>query len=407
MVDDQAVFSSRTIAEASASAGPSPGATAPETAGPANSTSCPTYGWTGWTVELSPPPKAHSAVKQMTALVQVVFQAMVDQLGVGDKAAVPDVNELLRLTGLSDTIDKSLVTDAHNIAVERMQGIKQGLIAQHRHITASVAATAKMGTALNRDIWNEVADLRAALHAAGNGKLSTQMEIGLLDRLRTSLRTVWQKYNAVTDANKSNGNAMGPLTLDDLKSLAPGADPDKLRQYLPYLNRAILEAGITTPKREAAFLAQIIHETDKLKTLTEYGDEDRFNRLYGPQTAVGRSLGNTNTPRDGARYPGRGALQITGRSNYREAGKHLGIDLERYPEEAAKPEHAFDVAAWYWTEHDLNAAADQLPDDPDKLGRFDAISREINGGSNGAAERREYYLKARDRLDGRDVPDAD
>ncbi|WP_227983250.1 glycoside hydrolase family 19 protein [Nocardia spumae] len=390
MDDQQAVSTSRIVAEAAAAGRPSPGATSPEAAAPADATICPTYGWTGWTVELSPPPGAHDAVKQLTELVQVVFQAMVDQLGVGDKATVPDVNELLRTTGLSDALDESLVSDAHSATVERIRNIKKGLISQHAVIAAGVATTAKVGTALNRDIWNEVGELRTALHAVGTGKLSARVEVGLLDRLRTSLREMWKKYDAVVGANKSNGDGMGPLTLADLKSLVPKTTSGRLREYLPYLNKAMREAGITNPKREAAFLAQVIHETDQLKTLTEYGDDDYFDSRYGPQTSVGRSLGNTR-PGDGSRYPGRGALQITGRSNYREAGKALGIDLEGHPKQAADPEHAFDVAAWYWKSHHLN-------DDADKSD-LDAITREINGGNTGANERRRYYDKAREILD--------
>ncbi|MBB5911237.1 putative chitinase [Nocardia transvalensis] len=323
-------------------------------------------------------------------MVRGVFQAMVDHLGIGDKAAVPDVNELLRQTGLADTVDTSIVTDEHNAAVDRIRGVKQRLTTQHEGIAAKVASAAKRGTELNRDIWNEVCDLRSALQAAGTKTLPASTEVALIEHLRTSLRTIGKKYEAVAGDNRADGDTMGPLTPEQLKSLASKTDSDTLRKYLPYLNKAMRDAGITTPEREAAFLAQIIHETDKLKTLTEYGDADYFNGLYGPHTPVGRSLGNTRSG-DGARYAGRGALQITGRSNYREAGKAIGVDLEKHPEKAAEPKHAFDVAAWYWKTHHLN-------DDADKSD-IDAITREINGGTNGDAERRKYYDKARDVLD--------
>ncbi|MEV5650267.1 glycoside hydrolase family 19 protein [Nocardia sp. NPDC052254] len=390
MGDPTSASSSRIVGESATADRPGPRSDSPYTAAPADATTCPTYGWTGWTVELSPPPKAHAALRLLTALTQGVFQAMVDQLGVGGKAAVPDVNTLLRDTGLSDTIDKSLATDAHNATLDRMRSVKKGLIAQHADITAQVATTAKMGTALNRDIWNAVADLRTALAAAGSGKLSAQVEVGLLDQLRTSLRKIWKKYDAVVNANNSTKDGMGPLTLADLKSLMPKTSSDKLREYLPYLNKAMLAARITDPKREAAFLAQVIHETDKLKTLTEYGDDDYFDSNYGPGTAIGRSLGNTHSG-DGSRYRGRGALQITGRSNYRAAGKALGIDLEDHPGQAAEPEHAFDIAGWYWKSHHLNGHADKSD--------LDAITRDINGGSTGAGERRDYYDRARKILD--------
>ncbi|WP_062999301.1 glycoside hydrolase family 19 protein [Nocardia mikamii] len=365
-------------------------ATSPQAAAPDDATTCPTYGWTGWTVELPPPPQARQALKQTTGMVQAVFQAMVDHLGVGDKAAVPDVNRLLTDAGLADTIDHSTVTSAHNATVDKLRGVTQGLVSRHADIAAEVASAARMGTELNRDIWDEVGELRSALHAAGPGKLSAGVEIGLIERLRTSLREVWKKYERVAGANKASADAMGPLTFAEMKTLAPKANSDTLRKYLPYLNKAMLAAGITTPEREAAFLAQVLHETDQLKTLTEYGDRNYFDSNYGPQTAVGRSLGNTQ-PGDGARYRGRGALQITGRSNYAAAGKAIGVDLVHHPERADDPEHAFDIAAWFWRSHHLNDAADA--DD------LNAVTRTINGGDNGAAARRKYYDKARDVLD--------
>lgn len=393
MAAEKVVPSSRILAEAAASAGPAatggPSATSPQAAAPGDATICATYGWTGWTVELPPPPQARPALKQTTAMVRAVFQAMVDHLGVGDKAAVPDVNHLLTDTGLADTIDHSLVTSAHNANLDKIRGITQGLVSRHQDIAADVARAAKMGTELNREIWDEVCELRSALHAAGPGKLSAGVESGLIERLGTSVRDVWKKYERVAGANKASADAMGPLTLAEMKTLAPQANSDTLRKYLPYLNKAMLAAGITTPEREAAFLAQVLHETDQLKTLTEYGDRSYFDSRYGPQTAAGRSLGNTQ-PGDGARYRGRGALQITGRSNYAAAGKALGVDLVHHPDRADDAEHAFDIAAWFWQSHHLNDAADT--DD------LNAVTRTINGGTNGAAERQKYYDKARDVL---------
>lgn len=383
---ERVVPTSRILAEAAAQER----ATSPQAAGPDDATICPTYGWTGWTVDLPAPPRARPALRHTTGLVRALFQAMVDHLGVGDKAAVPDVNQVLRTTGLDDTIDKSLVATAHNATVDKIRGVTQGLVSRHRDIAAKVADAATMGTELNREIWDEVCELRSALHAVGTGPLSTSVEVGLIERLRTSLRKIAKKYEAVAGTNESTGDAMGPLTLNDLKALVPKTNSGTLDTYLPYLNKAMLSAGITTPEREAAFLAQVLHETDKLKTLTEYGDRDYFDSNYGPHTAVGRSLGNTH-PGDGSRYRGRGALQITGRSNYEAAGKAIGVDLVAHPDKADDPDHAFDVAAWYWKTHHLNETADS--------GDLNAVTRTINGGSNGAAERREYYDKARDVLD--------
>lgn len=83
-------------------------------------------------------------------------------------------------------------------------------------------------------------------------------------------------------------------------------------------------------------LATTYHETDtKMQPINEYGGADYFNRRYGPGTKVGKSLGNTQ-PGDGARYAGRGWVQLTGRANYQKAGVKLGLDLLHHPELALR-----------------------------------------------------------------------
>ena len=69
-------------------------------------------------------------------------------------------------------------------------------------------------------------------------------------------------------------------------------------------------------------------------------------------------------------------------------GEGLGLDLIKQPELLEKPHHACMSAAWFWATRGLNTLAD--------AGQFDKITRRINGGQNGAAERKtlyEYALK--------------
>jgi putative chitinase len=77
--------------------------------------------------------------------------------------------------------------------------------------------------------------------------------------------------------------------------------------------------------------------------IDEFGTDDRFNRLYGPTTSVGKVLGNTQ-PGDGARFKGRGYVQLTGRNNYKRAGNFVGEDLIADPALAKKPELAYRIA---------------------------------------------------------------
>lgn len=129
------------------------------------------------------------------------------------------------------------------------------------------------------------------------------------------------------------------------------------------------------------FLAQAAHETAGFKTLTEYGHAGYFRRLYGHR----RDLGNTKLS-DGPRYRGRGIFQLTGRYNYRRYGQILDIDLEARPELAQSPEISLRIACEYWRQHDLNRLADRND--------IRAVTRRINGGYNGLADRQRYLQRA-------------
>ena len=89
-------------------------------------------------------------------------------------------------------------------------------------------------------------------------------------------------------------------------------------------------------------------------------------------------MGNT-APGDGWRYRGRGLIQVTGKANYQNAGAALGLDLVGHPELLEQPERAALSAAWFWSASGLNELAD--------AGLFEMITRKINGGLNGQAER--------------------
>ncbi|CAF4953635.1 unnamed protein product, partial [Rotaria socialis] len=82
-----------------------------------------------------------------------------------------------------------------------------------------------------------------------------------------------------------------------------------------------------------------------------------------------------------------------GRANYREAGRALGIDLEANPQIVATPAVGFRTSVWFWTKHNLNALADA-----GTLDAFRQITRKINGGTNGQADRENYWAKAKSAL---------
>jgi putative chitinase len=90
-------------------------------------------------------------------------------------------------------------------------------------------------------------------------------------------------------------------------------------------------------------------------------------------------MGN-KSPGDGWKYRGRGAIQITGRTNYVCVGKECGLPLAEQPDLAADPENALLLACGYWTYHNLSVWAARLD--------FKGLTRAINGGYNGLEERR-------------------
>ncbi len=171
---------------------------------------------------------------------------------------------------------------------------------------------------------------------------------------------------------------MSTLTRDQLAAIMPRLAAAKLDLYFPYLTAAMDEFGITTTLRMAAFLAQVAHESDQLLYMEEIASGAAYE---------GRAdLGNTQ-PGDGVRFKGRGPIQLTGRANYQAYGQALGVDLINDPQRAADPDVGFRTAGLYWQLHQCNGLAD--------LQAFSEITRKINGGLNGEADREAYYAAAK------------
>jgi predicted chitinase len=160
----------------------------------------------------------------------------------------------------------------------------------------------------------------------------------------------------------------GGLSVQQLQKMMPQANSKVLNQYAPYLNKAMQDAGINTPARQNAFLAQLGHESGQFRYMQELASGKAYEGR--------KDLGNTS-PGDGVKYKGRGPIQITGKANYAAAGKALGIDLVNHPELAATPEVGFKTAAWFWNQKGLNAKADKGTADS-----FSQITKAINGCAN-------------------------
>jgi predicted chitinase len=177
----------------------------------------------------------------------------------------------------------------------------------------------------------------------------------------------------VRDKFVNRGMTLSP---QGLQKIFPNADP-KIVKTLTDSSDLLKEYGIDTPQRMRHFLAQMGHESGNFKYLKELGSPGYFNKYEGR-----KSLGNTQ-PGDGARYKGRGIIQLTGRYNYKKYGDKLGIDLVNNPELASNPDVALRIAAQYWKDKGLN----KLADNDDLRG----ITKRINGGHNGLRHRQKLY----------------
>ena len=160
---------------------------------------------------------------------------------------------------------------------------------------------------------------------------------------------------------------------------APAASQAKIIAEAGAVLAATLESyDITNRLRIAHFLGQTCEESAGYRTTEEFASGKEYE---------GRAdLGNTQKG-DGPRYKGRGLLQLTGRANYADYGKALGVDLVNNPTLAAQPALSLKIACEYWKRHNINADCDR--DD------VQAVTRKVNGGLNGLSDRIAFTQKAK------------
>lgn len=186
-------------------------------------------------------------------------------------------------------------------------------------------------------------------------------------------------------------------------------------RFLKPLSEAMSRYAIDTPARQAAFLAQLAHESAELRRTQEnlsyswerlrkvfprYFRTDAEAQAYDRQPErianrvyANRMLNGDEASGDGWRFRGRGPIQVTGRENYRKSGQALGINLESDPDRLLDAATGCLAAAWYWHSRGLNSLADA-----DAEEAFREITRRINGGFIGLQERIHFWERARQAL---------
>ena len=193
------------------------------------------------------------------------------------------------------------------------------------------------------------------------------------------------------------------ITKSQLLRAVPELNRARLDEFVASLNQWAVSFGIDSPLRMAHYLAQVFHESQLLKRTDEnlnYSADGllrTFPRYFNaaqakeyarkPERIANRvyasRMGNgPEASGDGWRYRGRGYVMLTGKANYELFNRSdvCTVDAVRNPDELMRFPLNQVVAGWFWETNGLNALADR--DD------CDAITRRINGGTNGLADRK-------------------
>ena len=176
-------------------------------------------------------------------------------------------------------------------------------------------------------------------------------------------------------------------------------------KWLETLNNAFIKYHITDINEKAMFLAQTTHESNNYKRLEEsfnYRPERLFEVfkkrvgtlenakklcLQGAKEIAdfvyGGRLGNSQD--EGYKYRGRGIIQLTGKNNYEYYGKKINIDLVNNPDLAKESNAAMEIALLFWKEKGCGMFA--------KMADVKTVTKLINGGYNGLADRQKRFNK--------------
>lgn len=201
---------------------------------------------------------------------------------------------------------------------------------------------------------------------------------------------------------------MTKISIENLRAIMPRLSYSKATQLINPLNSALVEFEINTRLRIAAFLAQLAVESAELtvweenlnysasgllkifkkyftaKQAAQYAKQPQkiANRVYANRGGNGNESSG-----DGWKYRGRGPIQITFADNYTKYGSMIGINLLENPDLALRPDVGFRLAGAYWKLNTLNVLADK--------GDIVGITKRINDGITGLAERQAFYAKAK------------
>jgi putative chitinase len=204
------------------------------------------------------------------------------------------------------------------------------------------------------------------------------------------------------------------MTPEDLAACT-GASLSRAQRFAPALSAAMAFYSIDTPARQAAFLSQIGHESAGFVFMGEVwgptAQQRRYERDFDapwPSSLLEAKQDEFETNRlawtlgndcrgDGSKYRGHGPIQVTGKSNHIKMRDRLRERFADVPDFEADPKALMEVqwgclsACDYWDQKGLNALAD--------AGDFVTLTRRINGGTNGLADRLARWEAAKNTLE--------
>lgn len=301
------------------------------------------------------------------------FNAYVEPLRDPDSACWTPTNSVSTSNHLSGTA-MDLNWESHPFQVANA-GFSAAQIATIKEIQAFYEGTVFWG--------NDWSDPKDAMHfqlasLANGGEINTYQNPHTADFIARKIRA--DGFSTFRRSNKPNGGA-------PILAAATGLSEARAAEILPAVSDGLKASQCTNVNRIAMWLAQVGHESAGFNATEEYASGAAYE---------GRAdLGNTQ-PGDGVRFKGRSWIQITGRNNYglfsQWAFKQRLVPTPTYfvdhSTELADLKWAGIGVAWYWTvaRPDINALSDRQD--------LETVTRRINGGTNGLADRRDRYNRA-------------
>jgi putative chitinase len=205
------------------------------------------------------------------------------------------------------------------------------------------------------------------------------------------------------------------ITMEIVQALCPKTKPNILQMYVEPLHEVATYYDMyDNVNRVAGFLAQVAHESGDfyfvkeglnysakglMGTFEKYFPNEDIAKQYEhqPQKIASRVYANRmgngdEASGDGYKFCGRGLIQLTGKQNYTKFAQDLNISLDDTVAYLETPNGAVSSAGWFWDNNNLNSLCDK--------GDFVTLTKRINGGTNGLADREHHYRIMLDLLQG-------